>query len=222
MNCVATDGGLFDERNSSTWSKNSYQSPFSYPTGDGHSLQGFLFGTDTVQLNTLSSSENITLSVRRNRPNAMQTVGLSRNSTLLNSLLSARSIASKTWSMFWGLTGADASSQMDGTLIFGGYDAAKAGGANITTPLFDPHAIGVYDNPCGSSLVVDVTGITMNLINGSSKDILESTPLQMCIDPFNPLITLPGQVWNNWGSVDLSPPLNRSIDWGWLYLADKV
>lgn len=222
LDCVASCGGLFDERSSTTWSENSDQNSSTYPTGNNYSIRGYLFGTDTVQLNTLFSLKDITLSVRRNYFNVMQIVGLSRNSTLLDTLLSARSIASKTWSMFWGLTGGDATSQMDGTLIFGGYDAAKAGGANITIPLSDPHARSVYDNPCGSSLVVNVTGITMNLTNGSSKDILGSTPLQMCIDASYPLITLPGEVWTNWVSVDLSPPINRSTDWGWLYAADRV
>jgi len=40
-----------------------------------------------------------------------------------------------TWSFYNGLTGSTPDKQADGTFVFGGYDAAKVSGSNVTLPL---------------------------------------------------------------------------------------
>jgi hypothetical protein len=56
---------------------------------------------------------------------AQMELGLGINSTVLNALKSAGHIASRSWSMFWGLQGATAATQMDGGFVLGGFDKAK-------------------------------------------------------------------------------------------------
>jgi hypothetical protein len=83
-------------------------------------------------------------------------MGLGTNSTLLNALISAKAIASRTWGYSQGWTGAEAENQVDGSLVLGGYDAAKTKGNNVTVPFSnDPH--------CVSNLVVTISDIKMNL-----------------------------------------------------------
>ena len=62
-------------------------------------------------------------------------IGLGFNLTILNILKSAGHIGSRTWSLCWGLAGATAHAQVDGSLVFGGYDAGKVKGPNFTQPL---------------------------------------------------------------------------------------
>ena len=114
---------------------------------------------------------------------------------------------------------------MNGNLVFGGYDAAKASGTNSTTSISEIVDQIDDDSLCRTSLMVTVTALTMNLVNGSNENILGGSQLQMCIDPSYPLITLPEDVWNNWENVDRNVPLNRSYGinlWGLTYAANSV
>lgn len=94
--------------------------------------------------------------------------------------------------MWWGLTGAESVQQMDGTLVFGGYDAAKLTGDNVTQPL-------TIDQGCISALTVTVTDIVMDFVNGSHKSIFgpqSGSALRMCIQPQFPTITVPSSIWD--------------------------
>ena len=169
-----------------------------------------MFGTDTLQLNATFSLKGFTFGINRNTAYATHAIGLARNSTLLSTLLSAKLIASRTWSVSWGLTGADTTSQMDGNLVFGGYDAARTSSVNLTTRISGVQNQIGNSSECRTAIVVTVTALTMNLVDGSNQDILEGSPMQMCIDPSCSLITLPETIWNNWQKFDQNTPLNRS------------
>ena len=61
-------------------------------------------------------------------------IGLGPASVLLDKLESTGSNASRSWSFFWGQSRPEAA-QLDGSLVFGGYDRAKITGQKYTFPL---------------------------------------------------------------------------------------
>lgn len=222
LQCAGSRGGLFDKGTSTSWSLNSNQDTSVFPQENIYPNSGDVFGSDTLQLNSSLSLQGFPLGVNRNGNDfSINAIGVGSNSTFLNRLVAAKLIASRTWSVFWGLTGADTPSQMDGNFVVGGYDAAKTTGANFTGNM----AAGLK---CRTNLVVTVTAITMNLANGSNPSILGSSSgsaLQMCIDPSYALITLPPDTWQNFANFDGNTPLNRSYGinlWGLTYPATNV
>jgi len=104
----------------------------------------------------------------------MNALGLGRNST---ALYSAGMIASRTRSIFQGLTGADSSSQMDESLILEGYDIAKTVGRNYTDHLYK-------QSPLSSVLLAFIVDIQMNFPNGTNFSIIATShgsALRMCL-----------------------------------------
>lgn len=147
-------------------------------------------------------------------------MGLGINSTLLNALSIVGSIASKTWSYFYGWAGVDAQHQIDGSLVLGGYDADKIGGNELTNNFTD-------DSRCGGGLIVTITDIKMNLKNGSNPTILgpsAGAALKACIDLTFPLIaTLPVDIWNEFVAISEVQSPGRSMGvyfWAMMILAD--
>lgn len=119
-------------------------------------------------------------------------LGLGRKSTFIETLYESRLIASRTWSLFWGLEGADPISQMDGSLIIGGYDRAKTTGPNMTRPFSS-----LADQAsCPSSMIVEVTDLALTFANGTSVSLLGNrSNFSACIKPDVPLVTLPTDVF---------------------------
>ncbi|CAK7246400.1 MAG: hypothetical protein STHCBS139747_008030 [Sporothrix thermara] len=120
----------------------------------------------------------------------MNALGLGANSTLLNALKASGRIASRSWSMFWGLNGAEATAQMAGVFVLGGYDRAKTVPGQMTTlPLADAGSV------CPSRMVLSITDLVLNFANGTDASLFPgaaSTALQACITPDYPvLMTLP-------------------------------
>ncbi|CAK7236425.1 hypothetical protein SBRCBS47491_009632 [Sporothrix bragantina] len=120
----------------------------------------------------------------------MNALGLGFNSTILQALKASGRIASRTWSMFWGLNGADATAQMEGIFVLGGYDKAKVvAGQTTTLPLADAGSV------CPSRMVLSITDLVLNFSNGTNASLFPgtaSTALQACITPDYPvLMTLP-------------------------------
>jgi hypothetical protein len=148
-------------------------------------------------------------------------LGFGMQSTILNGLSNAGLIASRTFSMFFGLTGASKDHQMDGSLVIGGYDAAKIAGQNYTLPL-------IYTTACPTGLLTVVTDISMNFENGTSQSITgaaQGFALQMCIQPGYPLITIPSDIWSNFQRYATGTYLGRSFGinlFGELYAADNA
>ncbi|TGO74448.1 hypothetical protein BELL_0282g00100 [Botrytis elliptica] len=121
--------------------------------------------------------------------NPQMAIGLGTNSTILNTLYSSGQIASRTWSMFWGRTGATAATQLDGSFVFGGYDRAKVTGSNYTRNL------SYSKTSCSSGMLVTITNIVLNFSNGTDASLfagVESAAMQACIQPSFPvLMTIP-------------------------------
>ncbi len=104
-------------------------------------------------------------------------------------LKGAGRIGSRTWSLWWGLDGAEENAQMDGSLVFGGYDAAKIQGTTNHTDRITVSAL------CSTGLTVTISEISLNFPNGSTPNLLNplfgSTLIQACISFGSNLMTLP-------------------------------
>jgi hypothetical protein len=115
----------------------------------------------------------------------MMGIGLGTNSTLLNFLVSTGQIASRSWSYFWGRTTvpggkSSTSQQLDGSVVFGGYDRAKVTGTKYTQPMTST------EPDCPSQLVVSIADIVLNFANGSDASIFpasSSTAVAACLTP---------------------------------------
>lgn len=127
----------------------------------------------------------------------MNAVGLGRNSTILNALIAAKAIGSKTFGLFYGWVGADSDHQVDGNLVLGGYDAAKVTGENVTIPFTNNEA-------CPSGLVIEISNISMPLANGSNLPIFgtsENSLMKACIEPQSTLIEISSNIYQNFFKI---------------------
>ncbi|KAM3153409.1 hypothetical protein ABEW05_006162 [Botrytis cinerea] len=151
--------------------------------------------------------------------NPQMAIGLGTNSTILNTLYSSGQIASRTWSMFWGRTGATAATQLDGSFVFGGFDRAKVTGSNYT------RSLSYSKSSCSSGMLVTITNIVLNFSNGTDASLfagVESAAIQACIQPSFPvLMTLPTTPYfNNFEGLTNQTITDRSFGryyYGMLY-----
>ncbi|RYP09965.1 hypothetical protein DL764_000960 [Monosporascus ibericus] len=114
----------------------------------------------------------------------MMAFGLGENSTILRALKSGNHIASRTWSMFFGWTGANSNSQLDGTFVFGGYDRAKVYGQGYTQDL-------KRDERCATQMLVVIDDVVLNFPNGTDASVVAETssgPFDACIIPDYPVM----------------------------------
>ncbi|KAK6430150.1 hypothetical protein LTR95_013701 [Oleoguttula sp. CCFEE 5521] len=103
-------------------------------------------------------------------------LGLGRNSTLLTALINAGHIASRSYGLWWGQDGATDNAQMDGTLVLGGYDAAKTMGRNISGQIKTP-TVG-----CTSGMLLTISDIMMDFPNGTHASIVAPhAPIPACL-----------------------------------------
>ena len=150
----------------------------------------------------------------------MNALGLGFNSTLLHALKSSGRIASRSWSMFWGLNGADSTAQMDGVFVLGGYDAAKVvESQKYTQSLAGPGSV------CSSRMVVTITDMVLNFSNGTDASIFprtESTVLQACITPdFPTLMTLPTDPYFDAIEALTNASMNEQRSSGLVYFSNR-
>jgi len=220
IQCHAFNGGAFDTGASSTWTP---QAGHLAPENAATNVSTSAFGTDTIQLGQLASIPAFPIYIPNSHvPDWMEnSLGLGIQSTILNGLSNAGVIASRTFSLFFGLTGASKKHQMDGSLVIGGYDAAKISGENYTSRL-------TYISTCPTGLLTVVTDISMNFENGTSRSITspaQGFALQMCIQPGYPLITIPSDIWANFQSYAPGTYIGRSLGinlFGELYDAENA
>ena len=182
-----------------------------------------LLGSDTLHLNASTSTSKFPFHIPRVRHMGilMNSLGLGRDSTILNALYNSGTIASRSWSVFAGLTGATADHQMDGNLVLGGYDSAKFTGDNYTER--------IASNPaCLHGLVATVTDMEIESA-GQSVSLLNEqlgSAIRFCIDPSFPIITIPeeaGDVFREKSTV--ADEVGRSLGlniFGLLYAANSV
>ncbi|KAI9674535.1 MAG: hypothetical protein M1817_001873 [Caeruleum heppii] len=226
--CNTQHGGLFDVNRSRTWAQAADQEAAGAAPEDGHAnlrkLPSYSWGSDVVHLNTTTSIDRLPLGIAKDDRLLMNSLGLGRNSTLINSLLETGLIRHRTWSLWWGLEGDSAETQKNGHLILG--DASNFGDNNITIGLSD-------QSRCITHLMVTVSNITMDFANGTSLGILGTSAgssLSFCINPGYPMITMPSANWEQFaaragGRLDQNTE-GRSTSainyWGMLYEASGV
>lgn len=189
--CAGSVGGFFNEQSSSTYSKAVGLQALHVTDESLPHHSNDVYGTDTLKLNSSLPLANFPFGVNRGKVDNVNALGVGRNSTLLNTLVSRGDIASRTYSFWEGWTGAESQHQMDGSLVLGGYDAAKIFGNNITLPFR-------IDSVCLEGYIATISDIKMAFPNGSSSSILGSSarsPLRACIGPGFPIMTLPHDIW---------------------------
>jgi hypothetical protein len=132
----------------------------------------------------------------------MNALGFGQNSSIFRALLSSRQIASRSWSMFWGLDGPNKHSQLDGSFVIGGFDQAKVNGPNYTQPLAN-------DDSCDTKMMVTISDLVLNFLNGTDVSLFNgtrNTALKACVDPSYPvLMTLPIQYFKVFQNVTNQP-----------------
>ncbi len=104
-------------------------------------------------MNASTSTSEFPIHIPRNRGRLdMNSLGLGRDSAILNAMYNSGIIASRSWSVLGGLTGADLADQIDGHLVLGGYDGAKFTGDNCTEK--------IAGNPtCSTNMVATVQDV---------------------------------------------------------------
>ncbi|CAK7210117.1 hypothetical protein SBRCBS47491_000662 [Sporothrix bragantina] len=192
--CTTFRGGAYDPLASSSKTNvasNAY--PYdgaSDPVLGGTTYPQFSHMADNLRLNGNITLDGFPLGVAlsdwgEQAYTPMMGIGLGTNSTLLNWLVSSGQIASRSWSYFWGratVPGASStpSEQLDGSVVFGGYDRAKVTGDKFTQPMTSS------EPNCPSQLVVTITNIELNFSNGSDASIFpasSSTAITACLTP---------------------------------------
>ena len=221
VQCEGDHGGEFDLGSSSTWLQAGNHSSWNGAQADFASDTGDIFGNDILELDnaTPTSLINFPIVIEQSTDLTANVIGGNVSSTLLGTLAAGKIIASRSWSVFWGLTGADSSSQMDGNLVLGGYDLAKTTGNNHTAAMSEGQ---------GCTMFVYMTSIQMNFPNGTNFEILgtsQGDALRMCIQPSYPIITIPSNIYDAFTSYSGGIYLNRSYGinlWGQVFEAEDV
>ncbi|KAH8647520.1 aspartic peptidase domain-containing protein [Ilyonectria robusta] len=189
--CTTWRGGQYDVERSET---NTIPPLNAYPREDIGEYPEMNFFADTVRINDEVSLADLPLAMPiataiSDGPISVFhprfAIGLGKNSTMLNRLLSKGLIKSRTWSMFWGLFGAEAENQMDGSFIFGGYDTAKVKGRGFKHTMREP-----FDD-CPTGMMVTISDVSVEFPNGSISTLFpesRSAAMMACILPDYPTI----------------------------------
>lgn len=188
--CLTTQGGNFVEANSSTFQSIASRTSFEADTTVNVTSSPPDWGQDTFTLASNVSIPNfpiaLTPSTAYFTPNSRAAIGLGSNSTLLSRLIDTGIIGSRTWGLWWGLAGSAQAVKMDGSLILGGYDAAKI--------KFGQNYTGIIDesNICPSGMTVTTASIVLSFPNGSNLNLLDplygSSELSVCLCPQCPIL----------------------------------
>jgi len=112
-------GGLFFGNSSTTWSEKPSFLAAGASQESSTPPTTFTWGTDILKTNADWTLKDFPLDIDSGNGNNL---GIGTNSTFLNELISMGAIASRTWSLFWGLAGFGDSAQLDGVAVFGGFD----------------------------------------------------------------------------------------------------
>jgi hypothetical protein len=189
--CIVQQGGLFD--GNATSATAIYDGPgLNAIPPYGTSIDAML--TDTVSINGAVTIPSFSLGIITNSTKFRNVVGLGRSSSMLTALIRAKRLSSRRWSLFTGWAGDSKDTQLDGSLILGGYDSAKIEPKNLLTQV-------LMDNKlCPSGLMITVVDILVNYSNGESESVMVDTGLSnnnACIGPDYPLIDMAGRIWDN-------------------------
>ena len=214
---------MYDKRKSSTWASADNAAALglgNLVTTEDNNAGNFSFGIDKIELSAnVTSLSGYPLALSKGTSTSegffQNALGLSDNSTILNSLASAGVLASKVWSIYDGWTGANSQNQSDGILVFGGYDAAKTASHNATIKFYDD----AWD--------VTVTDMELRFSNGSKASLFKTVnACQFEIIPSYPYISLGDQIWSNFLTQTGSKEVSRSTSplswWQMIIAADTA
>lgn len=154
-----------------------------------------------------------------NRFDTQANIGLGQNSTMLNTLKTAGHISSRSYSYWWGLNSATPDKSMDGQMVFGGYDAAKVSGPNITEKI-QPWSVN-----CPSGMMVTISSLLLGFPNGTTADILTPATVPACLQPDFPALVEPAydpyfERFNDWTMTNYMNN-SRGVYW-WAPLYDPT
>ncbi|KAF2970996.1 hypothetical protein GQX73_g2552 [Xylaria multiplex] len=185
--CTTWRGGQYSPLNSDTRLQ-----PLDNPNPiDGDPYPSFQTYTDVFKLNDNVSIDGFAINVplsdwKEEGYRPMMGLGLGSNSTVLSALKTGKHIASRVWSMFYGLTGADDYAQLDGILVLGGYDKAKVSG--------QPYTMDLQIQPnCPTGMLLTIDDMILHFPNGTSASMVtpSGSGFSSCITPEYPgLMTL--------------------------------
>ena len=221
--CTFDRGGAYDTKSSSSFqqlntSNGGHDAEF---RADNNGLNAVVaLGEDILTI----GKQDISMKMFTPSSNTLSqsALGLGRKSNFIETLYESQLIASRTWSLFWGLEGADPTSQMNGSLINGGYDRAKTTGPKMTRPFSS--LADQASRP--SSMLVDVTDLALTFANGTSVSLLGNLlSFSACIKPDIPLLTLPTDVFAAFstaiGGTYLTPSESYKL-WGMDFAATGI
>lgn len=152
------------------------------------------FVSDTVKLNDNHTLADLPMGIAlsdwgEQGYHPQVAIGLGTNSTMLNMLISTGKIASRVFGIFWGRQGATAGTQLDGSMVFGGYDRAKVVGQPYTQFMIQDRSV------CTTGMAVTITDLVLNLPNGSDISLFpaaKTSSIAACVVPDYPvLMTMP-------------------------------
>jgi hypothetical protein len=221
--------GVYDYNASTTW-KPSFLAKFAPDTtNNSGSLSGAVLDltgdtlvSDVIRISQDTSLPNFPIDVTVASGSRRNMLGVGPNSSVLGYLRNSKKIKSNVWSYFEGLYGLQESENMDGHVIFGGYDAAKIRGAAFT------QRKSTSAQGCPTNLVISVSDVSLD-INGESLSLVGNLPglgIQMCIDPSFKLLSFPLQVWRNFkqsaGGAEVSVHDPGIIALGRIFAADTL
>jgi hypothetical protein len=186
IRCVAALLGEFNYNTSTTW-QSSFLAKFAPDSannsgllsGANLNLTGDILGSDVIHINQDTSLADFPVDVNVASASRRNMLGVGVNSTVLDYLRKSSKINANVWSYFEGLYGVTEIENMDGHVVFGGYDAAKIRGSPFT------QAKSPSDKACLTNLMISVSDILID-VDGQSTSLVGNLPgsgIQMCIDP---------------------------------------
>ncbi|KAK2813803.1 hypothetical protein FQN50_000204 [Emmonsiellopsis sp. PD_5] len=195
LNCSWNRGGGFNDADSSTWEPTKQADVYEFRNGGAGSQGNSPWGNDTVELKPNVAVPDLPIYSPKVGAIREASLGLGRASSFLDLLVAQGKIASRTWSLFWGWQGLEASQQMEGNLVLGGYDKAKTKGGNFTGAFGD-------NTECATSLSIDIKRIHIETWLGTKTDVFNTRgrTLNACIRPDYKLIALPPDLWEKFNA----------------------
>jgi hypothetical protein len=194
--CITFRGGEYSMITSDT---RKVPSADSYPVDkDGYPNMNFV--SDNVRLNDNHTLTNFPMGIAlsdwgEQAYHNMMAIGMGTNSTMLSSLKDTGKIAARVWGMFWGRDGATRETQLNGSMVFGGYDKAKVVGEPYTQFLVSDRSV------CSTGMLVTITDLVLNFPNGTNASLFppaKTSSISACIVPDYPvLMTLPNAPYFN-------------------------
>ncbi|KAH6848017.1 aspartic peptidase domain-containing protein [Chaetomium sp. MPI-CAGE-AT-0009] len=197
--CAVRRGGLFQDVKSTSFSKASDLVAAGGASRELGNVRGTELGVAKLLSTSVGGTERFTIApanatdmpigIPRMRWDHGYTIlhalGLGANSTYLNSLVQAGQIPSRVWSIFWGRMWTDnESTNLDGSLVLGGYDQEKVIGKNVTQRLDYSEETG-----CWTGMKVTVSDVLVNFRNGSDFSVIpRDSAVQCCIVPQRQLL----------------------------------